>query len=75
MTKVGEACSDTNLVSIMDEDECKMVIKALDLNYQESEETSSFPTGCYINNNIYRYFNEHQSGSGAFNAQAICRTK
>ena len=75
MTKVGETCSDTNLVSIMDEDECKMVIKALGLNHEEYKETSSFPTGCYINNDMYPYFNEHQSGSGAFNAQAICKTK
>ena len=78
VTEFGQTCSDINLASITNEDECKKVAKNYGLMFLGRERglpnVPFVPTGCYfyvIENSAY--WNDDESDKGNSDVKAICK--
>ena len=62
-----EECSSSGHLSILDEDECEMASKAIDVPYGGTETYSDYPKGCYTHFgddefSSETYWNKHATG-------------
>jgi hypothetical protein len=54
--------------------ECEEFATSGTLDWEGEEEASSdYPTGCYIYDNVYLYFNPTTAGSGNNDSQQVCK--
>ena len=81
MTKMNGLCSDSGMLSIIWESECKkasdVVYKQRATTYRGSRTLSSYPKGCFLSHSRdgeapRGYLNDHSLGSRNQNSQSIC---
>lgn len=78
VTEFGQTCSDINLASITNEDECKKVAKDYGLRYIGRDDTSRnyVPTGCHFyeaRDGTDAHWNQNESDTGNEDVKAICK--